>query len=105
MGETPIPPPLALPAAVGELDQGHGRGRERVVALAVAEIRGVGRDVDEGAERERPLREPGMRDLEALLVDGFALDPQEIQIDGARAPARLAGSDPPEIVLDGQRSV
>jgi hypothetical protein len=54
---------------------------------------------------EAPLVQPGMRDLEGVLVDRLIAVEQQVEIDRARSVAGALAPDAAEVALDLQQEV
>ncbi len=60
----------------------------------------AGRDFGQGREDEAPLVQPGVRDFQPLLLDGFLTEEEHIQVDHPWTPA--LPSDAAHVLLDFQ---
>ena len=76
--------------------------RQRI-AHAPAGDHSVGRNLHERHQHEGALEQPRMRQLEVRLVHREVVVGDEVDVNGARAPALLLDARPPERKLDRLR--
>lgn len=85
-------------------ERGGGGGHESERGF-VARVSGVGRDIEQGAQREGAIGEARVRHIEARLGDHLALDPQHIEVHRPRTPRDRGRPDAPEGSLNRERSL